>query len=149
MSNDGALSANGGNVLMAAGGNVTLDLGGPVKLEVSQGALNAQVDNGGGVRADGGLVYLTAKAVNELTSATVNNTGAIRAQTLASGAKGELRLIADMQHGVLNVGGSLDASAPKGGDGGLIETSGARVNTLPDLAINAGTAAGRGGGVAD
>ena len=145
VSNEGSLNANAGNVLLAAGGGVTLDLGGPVKLQVSQGALDAQVDNGGAIKADGGLVYLTARAVNELTRATVNNTGTIRAQTLASGEKGEIRLIADMQHGVLNAGGSLDASAPKGGDGGLIETSGARVNTLPDLRVNAGAATGKGG----
>jgi len=135
VSNEGNLAATGGNVLMAAASSVTLDLGGPVKLQVNQGTLDALVENGGAIQADGGFIYLTAKAVNELTSATVNNTGTVRAQTLATGEKGEIRLIGDMSHGTLNVGGTLDASAPRGGDGGFIETSAMTVNMADGLAV--------------
>jgi filamentous hemagglutinin family protein len=134
ITNDGNLTANGGNVLLGAGSEVTLDLGGPVKLQVKQGAIDALVQNGGAIQAAGGLVYLTAQAVNELTSATINNTGVIRAQTLTTGEKGEIRLMADMKTGTVHVGGTLDASAPNGGNGGFIETSGAVFN-VGDTAV--------------
>ena len=143
--NDGGLTATGGNVLLGAGNAVTLDLGGPVKLQVTQGAIDALVENGGAIRADGGLVYLTTRAANALTSAVINNTGVIEAQTLATGEKGEIRLIADMQYGTLNAGGTLDSRAPNGGDGGFIETSAATVNTLSGLNVMAGAASGTGG----
>ncbi|MDC7699730.1 YDG domain-containing protein, partial [Vogesella indigofera] len=145
VSNEGWLTADAGSVQLAAGTDVTLDLGGPVKLQISQGALDAAISNGGAVRADGGLVYLTAKALTELSSAVVNSTGVVRAQTLTSGKKGEILLLGDMKVGTLNVGGVLDASAPQGGDGGAIETSAANVQTLQDLQVNAGAEQGQGG----
>ncbi len=143
--NDGTLDARAGNVLLGAGNGVTLDLGGPVKLQITQGAIDALVENGGAIRADGGLVYLTAKAANALTSAVINHSGVIEAHTLATGEKGQILLIGDMQHGTLNAGGSLDASAPAGGDGGFIETSAAHVNNQPGLSVRAGATHGTGG----
>ncbi len=143
--NDGTLDARAGNVLLGAGNGVTLDLGGPVKLQITQGAIDALVENGGAIRANGGLVYLTAKAANALTSAVINHSGVIEAHTLATGEKGQILLIGDMQHGTLNAGGSLDASAPAGGDGGFIETSAAHVNNQPGLSVRAGATHGTGG----
>lgn len=49
-----------------------------------------------------------------------------------------------MAHGTLNVAGTLDASAPLGGDGGFIETSAATVNTAA-LQVDAGSRHGSGG----
>jgi len=121
VTNDGNLTANSGSVQLVAASDVTLDLGGPVKLTVNQGALNAEIDNGGAIQADGGTVYLTAQALNALTTAVINQTGVIRAQTLATGEKGEIRLLADMGTGITNVGGKLDASAPYGGMGVLLK----------------------------
>jgi len=63
ITNTGTLTANAGNVLLGAGSQVTLDLGGPVKLQVTQGALDALIENGGAIKADVGLVYLTASVV--------------------------------------------------------------------------------------
>ncbi|WP_210546553.1 YDG domain-containing protein [Rhodoferax sp. PAMC 29310] len=145
ISNDGTLSATGGSVQLAAASDVTLDLGGPVKLVVNKGALDAQVANGGAIDADGGTVYLTARAVDALTSAVINNTGVIRAHTLATGEKGEIRLIADMTTGTLNVGGTLDASAPNGKDGGFIETSASLVNIGSDVHVTTLATAGKTG----
>lgn len=135
ITNDGNLTANGGQVLLGAGSEAFLDMGGPVKLQVTQGAIDALVQNGGAIKADGGLVYLTAQAVDTLTTATINNTGVIRAQTLATGEKGEIRLMGDMKVGTVNVGGTLDASAPNGGDGGFIETSAATVNLADSVMV--------------
>jgi filamentous hemagglutinin family protein len=72
--NLGSIEAPQGNVLLGAGQTVLLDLGGPVKLEVQAGALNALIDQGGAIRADGGRIYLTAKAAGDLASSVINNT---------------------------------------------------------------------------
>jgi filamentous hemagglutinin family protein len=127
--NLGSIEAPQGNVLLGAGQTVLLDLGGPVKLEVQAGALNALIDQGGAIRADGGRIYLTAKAAGDLASSVINNTGIIEAHTLVTGEKGQIMLMGDMQVGAVNVSGTLDASAPHGGDGGYIETSAAKVRT--------------------
>ncbi len=103
-------------MLLGAGTQVTLDLGGPVKLQVTQGAIDTLIENGGAIKADGGLVYLTAKAAGLLATSVINNTGVIEAQTLVTGETGQIMLMGDMQVGTTtNVGGTLDASAPNGG----------------------------------
>lgn len=133
VTNDGALTANGGNVLLGAGSKVTLDMGGPVKLQIENDALETLIQNGGAIKADGGVVWLTSQAANNLASSVINNTGLIEAQTLATGEKGEIILFA--HGGQANVGGRLDASAPHGGDGGFIETSGSKVVNGSDLYV--------------
>ncbi|AEG31867.1 two-partner secretion domain-containing protein [Thiomicrospira cyclica] len=133
--NTGEIKAPAGQVLMAAGSNVTLDFGGPVKIRVNEGALDALIEQGGAIKADGGYVYLTASATNELMTRVINQTGIIEAQTLATGESGEIYLMGDMQNGRIDVAGTLDASAPNGGDGGFIETSAANVQIAPDLVV--------------
>jgi trimeric autotransporter adhesin len=130
--NTGSIEAPQGQVLMGAGNHVTLDLGGPVKIQIEQGALDAQIDQGGAIRADGGLVYLTARAADALASAAINQTGTIEANTLSTGEKGEIFLMADMAHGRLSVGGSLKA------DGGFIETSAAHVQVREGAQVQTG-----------
>ena len=136
ITNDGKLTAPAGNVLIGAGSKLTLDLGGPVKLQVEQGVIDALIQNGGAIMADGGLVYLSAKAAGDLASTVINNTGLIEAQTLATGEKGQIALLGAMAHDRIEVGGKLDASAPHGGDGGFIETSAATVNLASNLVIS-------------
>jgi filamentous hemagglutinin family protein len=130
--NTGAIEAPQGNVLMGAGKTVTLDLGGPVKLQVDEGALNALIEQGGAIKADGGLVYLTAKAAGDLASAVINHTGITEAKRLATGENGEIFLMGDMAHGTVNVAGTLDAS------GGFIETSAAKVKVQDGAQVKAG-----------
>lgn len=113
--NQGGIEATGGQVLIGAGQDVTLDFGGPVPLQIHRGALDALIENGGAVVADGGRVLMSTKAADELSSAVINQTGVVRARTLATGASGEIVLIGDMAHGRLDVGGTLDVSAPAGG----------------------------------
>jgi len=142
ITNTGTLTANAGNVLLGAGSQVTLDLGGPVKLQVTQAAIDTLIENGGAIKADGGLVYLTAKAAGDLATSVINNTGVIEAHTLATGEKGQIMLMGDMQVGTVNVGGTLDASAPNGGNGGFIETSAAHVKIDPNVKITTASAQG-------
>jgi filamentous hemagglutinin family protein len=143
--NVGQLTAPQGNVLMGAGQKVRLDLGGPVKIEVEAGALNAVIEQSGGIRADGGLVYLTAKAAGDLASAAINQTGLIEARTVATGQQGKIYLMADMDKGSVKVAGTLDASAPNGGNGGFIETSAAKVKVADGVNVTTAAPSGQTG----
>ncbi|MGB4114971.1 MAG: filamentous hemagglutinin N-terminal domain-containing protein [Polaromonas sp.] len=136
VSNQGIISARLGTVALAAGNAITMDVGGDGLLNVSipQGAVNALVENGGLVRADGGKVLMTAQAAGSLLHTVVNNTGVIQAQTIGN-RNGAIYLLGDMQTGTMNVGGTLDASAPSGGNGGFIETSAARVSIRDDVRV--------------
>ena len=143
--NTGSITAPQGNILMGAGKTVRLDLGGKVKLEVQEGALNTLIEQGGAIRADGGLVYLTAKAAGDLASSVINHSGITQARTLSTGEQGEILLMGDMAQGTTKVGGTLDASAPNGGNGGFIETSAARVKVADPARINTRAADGQAG----
>ncbi len=125
--NDGNIEAESGNVLLGAGNKVLLDLGGPVKLSVEEGAIDTLIEQNGAIRADGGKVYLTAKAAGDLASSVINHSGVTEANTLSTGKNGEIILLGDMDVGTANISGRLSAAAPDGGDGGFIETSAAKV----------------------
>ena len=133
--NTGTVTANSGGVLFGAGSRVILDLGGPVKLQVEEAAIDALIEQGGAIRADGGLVYISAKAAGDLTFTVINHTGITEARTLSSGENGEIYLLGDMGNDRISVGGTLDASAPDGGDGGFIETSAAKVKIEEDVHV--------------
>lgn len=134
--NQGVITARLGSVALVGGQAATLDLAGDGLLSVSvaQGAVNALVENGGLIQADGGKVLLTAQAAGSLLHTAVNNTGVIQAQTIGS-RNGTILLLGDMSTGTMNVGGTLDASAPNGGNGGFIETSAANVTIRDDVRV--------------
>jgi filamentous hemagglutinin family protein len=143
--NDGVISAERGSALLGAGSDVVLDLGSSVGLTINKGALGALIDNGGAILANGGQVLLTAQAAASLPSTVINNTGLIEARTLAGGPSGSIKLLGGMASDGIAVGGTLDASAPNGGDGGGIETSAAQVYTLSGLKVTAEAPQGVGG----
>ena len=134
--NSGTMTANQGMALLAAGNQITLQLdkGSLLGYSISQGALQALVDNQQAIIADGGQVVLTAQALDALHSAVVNNSGVIEARTVAN-VGGVIRLLGDMHSGSVTVDGTLDASAPNGGNGGFIETSAAQVSVAPTAHI--------------
>jgi len=146
VSNEGIILARLGTVALAAGSAMTLDVAGDglLNVTVSQGAVNALVENGGLIQADGGQVLLTAKAAGTLLQSAVNNTGVIQAQTIEN-RNGTIMLMGDMQSGTMNVGGTLDASAPNGGDGGFIETSAAFVKIANDVRVTTAAPLGQSG----
>ena len=133
--NEGSLISQGGQVLLGAGSEVLLDLGGTVSLSVTQGALDTLIEQGGAIRADGGLVYLSAKSLNALTSTVIQHTGVTQAQTLVTGEQGQIYLMGGMAKDRIEVGGTLDASAPRGGNGGYVETSAAQMKIAPDMRV--------------
>ena len=126
--NSGTITANSGSVILAAANEASLDFKGDglINYTISQGAVDALAENKGLIKADGGLVVMTAKAADSITRAVVNNTGVIEAQTLQNKG-GRILLLSDMENGDAIIGGTLDASALNGGDGGFVETSGGRV----------------------
>ncbi len=144
--NDGVIVARLGTAALAAGDKVSLtfDRNSLIGVSIDQGTLSALVENGNAIRADGGIVVLSAKGLDTVLSNVVNNTGEIRAQTVENRA-GKIYLLGDMAHGVANVGGKLDASAPDGGDGGFIETSAARVKLASDAQITTASSTGANG----
>ena len=129
VSNLGAIHAQLGSVALAGGNAVTLDFDGDklVSVRVDQSALNALAQNGQLIEADGGNVWMTAGARDSLLASAVNNSGTIDAQTVQN-QNGHIMLLGGMDAGTVTESGTLDASAPSGGNGGQIETSAANVN---------------------
>ena len=144
--NEGIITATLGTALLGAGDKVTLNLnnGSLLSYTTDQGSLNALAENRQLIQADGGQVYMSAKAADALSTAVVNNTGIIEARTIQN-VGGVIKLMGDMQTGTVNVGGTLDASAPNGGNGGFIETSAAHVKIADGTQVTTTAAQGLAG----
>ncbi len=143
VSNTGTIAVPQGAVGLASGNAVSLTFADNrlLKIQVDQSVLNSLASNGGLIKADGGMVILTAGARDTLLASVVNNTGIIEAQTV-SDRNGTITLLGGMIAGTVNVGGTLDASAPAGGNGGLIETSAERVALANDAKITTAASSG-------
>ena len=145
VSNQGVIVAQQGSVALAAGNAVTLDFAGDglLNVQVDGAAADALVENHKLIRADGGKVLLTADAGDALLKTVVNNTGVIEARTLGE-KNGKIMLMGDFDGGVVKVAGTLDASAPNGGNGGFIETSSAHVQVADDVKVTTLAKPGKG-----
>jgi filamentous hemagglutinin family protein len=126
--NQGVIRARLGTVALAAGSAMTLDFVGNhlLNVQISQGAAHALAANHQLIEADGGTVFMTAAARDALLQTVVNNDGVVEARTIQDQG-GKIELLGSQNGGTVQVGGTLDASAPSGGNGGAIETSGATV----------------------
>ena len=115
--NEGSIKAIKGKVHLVGANEYSVNLNGNslVNLTVNKGVLDSLVKNSGTIIANGGEVYLTTNAVNDLLKGVVNNTGIIEANSLA-GITGHVELFA--HGGEVQVGGKLEAKK------GFIETSG-------------------------
>jgi filamentous hemagglutinin family protein len=131
VTNEGTIKALRGSVHLVGANEVTINLNGNsiVELRVDKGVLDALVENKGAVYADGGEIYLTTNAVNELLKGVVNNTGIIEANSL-DGITGYVELFA--HGGEAQIGGSITALE------GFVETSGKEFKILEDATIKAG-----------
>ncbi len=136
VTNEGTITARSGSVALGAGNKVSVDFTGDglISLTVDEGAIDALVENKGLIKADGGVVVMTAKAAAFLQMATVSNSGVIEAHTIQNQG-GRIMLISDMENGQTTVSGTLDASAPNGGNGGFIETSGRELTVIDGATI--------------
>lgn len=146
VNNTGTINAYGGTVALGAGSNISLSFNGNrlMGLQVNENQLQALASNGGLLQADGGRVLMSAGAKDSLIASVVNNTGVIQAHTI-SDAGGVIELLGGMKSGTVNVGGTLDASAPNGGNGGHIETSAAHVKVSDNALVTTRAAQGKTG----
>ena len=140
--NEGTIIANQGSVVLAAADKVNLDFAGDglLSYSVEQGAVDALAENKGLIKADGGLVVLTAKAADSLTQAVVNNEGMVEAASMVSTGG---RIILDADGGMTTVSGTLDASST-GGHGGSVIATGNRVWVKDGAHLTASGATGGG-----
>ncbi len=146
VSNQGAITARLGTVALGAGSAETLTFNGNqlVHLQVDRNTLNNLAENKELIQADGGQVIMTAGATNSLLASVVNNTGVVQAQTVQD-HNGVITLLGGMQAGTTQVGGTLDASAPDGGNGGTIDTSAAQVKIANDANVTTKSVSGSAG----
>ena len=146
VSNEGYIQANLGTAAVAAGNTATLDFAGDslLSVQVNQGTLDALAQNKQLIRADGGKVVMTAKGADAVLQSLVNNEGVIEART-AENRQGTILLLGDMGDGTVRLSGTLDASAPNGGDGGFVETSAAHVQVADGARVTTATFGGKSG----
>jgi len=126
VNNQGEIHARLGRVALGAGGEFTLSFDGSslLNLRVTDTALAALAENSGILKADGGLVLMTARTAGAALQTVVNNQGVIEAKTL-QGQKGRIELIGGTDIGDVVVAGKLDASAlGSAGDGGSVLVTG-------------------------
>jgi filamentous hemagglutinin family protein len=125
VANTGSIKVANGNVVLAAGDDISLSFsGGNLQATLSQGSLNALVDNGGLIATANGDIVLTAWARDALARSVVNNTGVLEATQLKNAGSIEL---ASLGSGEVDVGGSLRT---RGSSGilGAIEFRGRGIN---------------------
>ena len=129
--NSGTIKAIAGSVHLVGAKEYSINLNGNslVNLKVDKGVLDAMVENSGTIIADGGEIYLTTNAVDELLKGVVNNTGILEANSIDD-LTGTIELYA--HGGEVQVGRTLEAS------NGFIETSGKDFTILDDASISAG-----------
>lgn len=145
--NSGIIQARLGKVALASANGVTLDLYGD-NLILFQAAdritqqmvdtdgrpVNTAIDNSGQIYADGGRVLMTANTAKGVVDSAINTTGLVSARTVEQQG-GEIVLLGE-DGGSLMVSGTLDASAPDGGNGGFIETSAEEVAVAENTQVS-------------
>lgn len=173
--NDGVIAARMGTVALAAGDAVTLSISGQrlVDVQVDKASLDTLVENRHLIRAEEGMVVLSAQSAHTLlgrvvnsgaveangistdggtirllASSTVDHSGSIAADGAASASGGSAILLADLANPAsrTTVSGSITArGGSASGDGGFIETSGSRISIADSARIDAGAPRGRSG----
>ena len=132
VSNEGTIKAIKGTVHLTGANEATINLNGNslVNLTVNKGVLDALVQNKGAVIADGGKIFLTTNAVDELLKGVVNNSGVLEANSLDD-VTGHVELFA--HGGTANVSGTIEAI------GGFVETSGKNLSIADGTIVKAKT----------
>ena len=173
--NEGVIAARMGTVALAAGDAVTLGISGQrlVDVQVDPASLDTLVENRHLIRAEEGMVVLSAQSAHTLlgrvvnsgaveangistdggtirllASSTVDHSGSIAADGAANASGGSAILLADLANpgSRTTVSGSITArGGSASGDGGFIETSGSKISIADSARIDAGAPRGRSG----
>jgi len=101
----------------------------------------AKIDASGD--AGGGAIVFGDRVATSQT--TIQQGASVKAQARNQGKAGKIEVLANMDSGTVNVDGELDASAPKNGDGGFIDTSAAHVKVSDTAKISTKAANGKTG----
>ncbi len=144
VNNAGQIVTPGGTSALVAGDKVTVNLGltGLVSIDVAAGSDAARVDNSGLVAADGGKVLLTAKSAAPMLASAVNQTGTVRANSIAS-RNGEVWI--EASSGDVRLAGTTQATGSGAGQtGGRIVATGKNVTLASGSVTDASGAAGGG-----
>jgi filamentous hemagglutinin family protein len=143
--NEGVVLAQEGTVAMASGRQISLTLQGSqlVSLSIAKPVVNALIENRHLVRADGGLVILSARSANALMESVIAQSGDVRAHSLLN-RNGRVILDAG-ERGRLRVDGGISASGiNRGTTGGRIVITGEQVELGPNAMVDARGEAGGG-----
>lgn len=126
--NEGLILAKAGAIGMGAGTRVRLDLSDGFSLEVEASALAAVIDNRQALRAEGGVIVLSATAKQSLLAGMINNSGVIEAGSVSEEG-GSIRLTAGFQ----SLGGTIAAD---GTSGGAVAVQAHNVNQYGSITAN-------------
>ncbi len=129
VTNSGTIEVHKGVINLIGASDVTLDLGDSVTYRVNRGVVDALVENNNLIVANGGSIYLTTNAKNELLRGVVNNSGIIEANSVDE-LSGEVILFA--HGGSANISGSVEAK------NGFVETSGKTLSVTDGAKITTG-----------
>ncbi|WP_198305778.1 YDG domain-containing protein [Arcobacter vandammei] len=131
--NNGTIKVHTGNINLTGANDFTisLDENSNISLKVTKGVLDALVENNNLLIANGGNIYLTTNAKNELLKGVVNNTGIIEAASLDDLTQSEVIIFA--HGGTANIDGTINAK------GSFVETSGEKLSVKDSFKIEAKT----------
>ena len=119
--NDGTIKAYKGTVQLVGASEAIINLNGNsiVTLSVNKGVLDSLVENKGVIIADGGKIYLTSNAVDEILKGVVNNTGILEANSIDD-LTGKVEVVAN--NGDVVNSGKIDVSSSSGKAGKVVVT---------------------------
>ncbi|WP_176442607.1 filamentous hemagglutinin N-terminal domain-containing protein [Noviherbaspirillum humi] len=123
--NEGVITARLGSVAMAAGDKVALNLSGNglVDIKVDGATVKSLVENRHMIIAEGGTVYMDARAAGKLAGAVVSNSGTVQAASL------------HIRDGVVRLAPEVKAAQPQGRElafsGSAMSLSGGNVAPAP------------------
>ncbi|HCQ47442.1 MAG TPA: hypothetical protein DIW53_11950, partial [Achromobacter sp.] len=148
VSNSGVIQAKLGRVALAGANTVTVDFQGDGLLsfdatstvgelpkDASGKPVSALVTNTGVIRADGGTVLMTARAVKGVIDNVVNTDGIISAQSV--GTQNGKIVLSGGDAGTVKIAGTVDATgAGAGQQGGKVVVTGEHVDVARGAAID-------------
>ncbi|PRM96514.1 hypothetical protein CJ667_07750, partial [Aliarcobacter cryaerophilus] len=129
VTNKGKIEVHKGTINLVGANDVTLTLNENqnLSLKVNKGVLDALVDNQNLIVANGGQIYLTTNAKDELLKGVVNHSGIIEVNSLDELTQSEVILFA--HGGTANIDGTINAK------GGFVETSGEKLNVTSNTKV--------------
>ncbi|MEV9499575.1 beta strand repeat-containing protein [Aliarcobacter butzleri] len=133
--NNGTIKVHSGtiNLTGASEFSISLDENSNISLKVTKGVLDALVENNNLLIANGGNVYLTTNAKDELLKGVVNNSGIIEANSLDDITGKQSEVIIFAHGGTANIDGEIKAK------NSFVETSGENLNVSANTKVIAKT----------